>query len=1502
MATVRSDQSPSLSDHDLGLSPLNRNLVPQKSSTPSRRSHRPRTRSLVLKAASNANCISPRKKHRRGSSRESSPIIDLTADEENPIEIPAVLDDESPLRFTKRHSNSMAIPSSSSKPQSSISPNTHAGLDLSPIKRFETTEAMAPPVKPYLFSSPVKQRKTVTFSDDILPSSPAKLVETPRKSILKNPVSATSDLSPLDPNNTALWAAPAPSILRLIDTSSPLHSPTNPDFWQPGTIIQLEPKSKDLPHLVDGCMDVVQLDSFTKKFEVYATLNQVCKFNDHAVLAELFLGLPRSWLDSVEKSTSYKPRSNPAYIEVICRCLQRDILHTESVMLEKPDFARNDPFQSRVLSQALRLAANLLAIPTINTSIPIASIQWIYDHACDVIVSPVISKSLVLPYLAVIKDCHFGSKMRRAIFENGPSPLLEKMLFALLNIRSFPSSSLVNEKFVMLKNLIQHFPGLMAKNFHHWYTTLVINLCDTSFPLYAKVISMGVIALLEAARNYLDNTDICFAGRTFLESPLPDSQRSFTSDKLLSTNTQHSTRTIDFVIDSLTELIKSGFHKPALDIWVGVTLLCGRFDRGMENWRYLARWLLVHKMCFNESDVLAKVTAISSWKVIIYKMCCFELRDTNALAVACSETSRGGEAATPESGKKEDPLRSKTKLLIHIFVNITSFQNQQEIIDALHYAFMTILYNILNYQPRATSKYLHYFWDKIIQPVLINFYFKKGASNAHMHKLGFSIIDRLIRLNSSSEKPFSPVRCLSNETVSLSEINALNPKWVFVRFDRIMQILAVSFKLEDIDMESKLTLLNTFFNDLKFITKKEAHPSDTTFDIIDNLPLTLEILCKQNKVSYDSLFKLVVNLNDTFGAQNMIYDAAVESSYEILLKNTIQYFTSSQLHAIVTMIHGAVGEKNSLAFLYQLLRLNQIHHRGDVDSYIGDWLNSKKFSKLTNSEMVTAGRMFELLQQDYATISKKLIQHIVLLKADEFEKMVERLGIVKWSRPIFKFFIGLMHNAPYDHLKQTTINLIMAKWEREPCFLDILEYLVDNHYESEIIASVDEVAKKLALLEWDDQQKGILLVRTFFSRIQDPSTLDDLLAQFMDHMSTFSEHLDASWKQLPKTQARLAEAGLAEKSFDDSTETAMLIKQNELENLLENEIGSQQEREYGPVATGNEIVVDTKEVLQKASEEEVLEVNEEDKKAVGGEEVISSSEQEDSRDTTMNSMSQESDAGEESNNTKMVAQPSPPRRKTRRMAAKERENSLRHQQVVEISSDEPNQEAGEPEKKAQKGQKHHKDESPERREESDGIDDSIESLEMSSKTPASIPDPRKRNGEPIIVQGAKRQKSWQDRKQVSDSDDSAKRAAMTKTEAVDSRTQIVDSSTEGEKQSGLSSQSSSSCNSNSGSNRENKKDNDSFVNISCGSINFQGESSEATKPNEKDNGAEPPLPMVDEKPELEEPPRSAGQSFYEKLVGIIGTADDTEVQRLTPQERFHVETMMMRFMLKMRGG
>lgn len=1024
---------------------------------------------------------SPRVRTRKSS--RLTPVPSNDAPKRAVIDLTTATDDDAPSpikRLKKDRSASPAVRSRALSRRYNIRGEGTAHnleIDSSPIKRSRDENSDFRPPAAFL-SSPVKKKKSVAFSGNLvsdLGSSPVSTKQalyeempTPRKSILKSNVS-NHDMSPSDPNNASLWVKCANTI------TSSTNAPKNPMFWLPGTIIQLLPNSADLPQLIEGCMHVLADSAFDKKFEVYATLNHICKFNTVEALVKLFTIQSKPVL-----SSPIKPRERPSspsvnchnYINELSLFVQRDITSVEENIFAPMENKENDltaspgkgnPFTTRTLSQALKLMCFIMVTPELNVFLSVADVKWYYTHSCEMITKPTISKTLILPYLSILKDCKFFNKKKRLIFESGESTILEQVLFGLLKMKKFPSSSLVAEKYITFRNLVLNFPLMMARNFDRWFGLLVVNLCDLASPLHAKVVATGISCLLEVARNYLDNESILFSARKFLESPLAAEYESFSSEHSISTSgaqLEDVGTVIEFVIANLESLIHSSQQKQAMDIWVGLTLLAGGNESGFDSWKFLTKWLQVHKLCFNQSDTSVKIIALSSWKAVIHNMCYKDLKNLKNLLDPLLPNSPMKEAESKSKTllKVNEILRPKVKLLIYILVNMTSVENQKDIIDTLHGLFLSMIYTLINpLSIKSNIKYMHIYWDKIIQPVLTNFYFKKGLSSNYMNELGLDILNRLVKNASPiNEKNFNDIRCLSSEPVTLNEINSISPKWIVKWFDRIMQNIVLVFKAPNLSTEAKLTCFNTFLNSVKVVTKKEMKTSDSTFDLIDNIPFVLKVLFKHDKPSFELMFKLVINLNDTFGACNLINHEAEEDAhstvnvYSLILEQYLHQLNTTQVNDTLNLMYQAIGEKKNIVLILQLVQMNVELKRSDLDDIIATMLNTKKINKAYMLDLQLAGQIFQVIELNYGVAAKRLIQDVVLVKPDEFERLVAVLKVQKWTLPVFKFFIALIHDAPYFHLKQMGLNLILSKWENADTFLDLFTFLVDLKFDLEI--------------------------------------------------------------------------------------------------------------------------------------------------------------------------------------------------------------------------------------------------------------------------------------------------------------------------------------------------------------------------------------------------------------------------------------------------------------------
>lgn len=1049
---------------------------------------RPRTRSnrrLSAKRKADSKLGSPKSKSSTPKRRKSPlPVIDLTKSSEDDY-----VKEETPFQSPKNDNETNekhTVPLKNDSKELEDHKFQLSNPASSPIAKPSHFMDSPSPLKAVPNSSPIKRKKSVAFTawlETNTPSSPLCPLMTPRKSILKPNLANDEPLQ--DPNNTALWSTK--------DNSS--NSPSNPKFWTLGTIIQLPVNSSELFQLVRGCVKVLEDESFDKKFEVYASLNHICKFNSTELLQKLFIH-NGAVADSRTNSPSKSSDSN--FIGQIAVCIQRDIQTIEEKLFqnrppsvntspikgeddELPPLivspSKGDPFSIRTISQALKFIFFVLSDLELNQFLSLSSVTWFYHHSCDMVVNPQVTKTLLLPYLSIIKDVSVIGRKKKAIFQDEVTPLLEKMLFALLNMKSMSSSSLILEKFLTLRNLVTTFPIMMANHLDQWFGVLVVNLCDLTSPMYSKVIAVGISVLLEVAKTYLDNKNVLFSIRQFMKLPIPEQVKSFSSEHRITSSSSlakdQAPVAVDYVVSALHSLILNGQYKSAMDIWLGLTLLCNNTENGFERWSLLPQWLNVHKLCINSGDYGAIKIAIANWRGIIYNICINDLCDlrkyfeTNSPVLNLSSPASGTRSPLtpklPKSKKSQQEVtnvtRPKIRLLLHVLLSTESFQDKQEIIDLLHNVFLSIIYTLLNpLGNRNALKYTHFYWDRIIEEVFRLFYFKKNFSSAYMNELGINLLSRWLKGTSSTpvNANYNDLRCLSIEPVGLNEINCLPPRWVHARFERIFNTLGRIFELETISISNKLGVFNSFLNNLKLTTKKEMTPSNETLDIVDNLPAIMEVFYANNKPTYSNIQTLLINLIDTFTGAilmnnvNSREDSLIVNIYGLILKHASKNFEAHEVLQLLELLFNSVGDKNQFSFLFQVYTLQTESNKELFEKFVVDKVNYSKINAASNFELLLTSQLFKKLDNGYSIVAKKLFQDLVLLKEEEFSRRVAILKINNWTFPLFRYFITSVHGSPFAHLDKLIVKLLEIRMNDSDEFFPILQFLVELNYEFEL--------------------------------------------------------------------------------------------------------------------------------------------------------------------------------------------------------------------------------------------------------------------------------------------------------------------------------------------------------------------------------------------------------------------------------------------------------------------
>ena len=893
-------------------------------------------------------------------------------------------------------------------------------------------------------SSPVAKKKSVAFSDDLVTdcfSSPVK-TETPRKSILKS-CNFTVDSSPNNPNNTSLW-------VKSTESFSKSYGPANVDFWVQGNIVQLAPNSPELSTLISGCIKVLLDNSFNKRFEVYATLNNVCKTNSSETLVKCLCNL-----------------NGTNNVSVLTQLIKNDVVTIETKLFNPEEVKENfnpstksDPFRIRIVAQALKLLHFFMMDDSLNTFLPIEEIRWVYDHSSTMLVKNNISKALVSPYLLLIRDSKFTTKRKKLIFDN--SDIIEKMLSGLINMKPILSSSIMTEKFVCFRNFVNNFTGIMGKTFHHWIGVLVFQIFTVP-PSFGKCVTAGVNSLLEVAKVFLDNKNVLVSTKQFLSSPVPlDIISTFQEDSSSQNNQQNKDDAcINYLISKIQNLVNTGQCRAGVDIWLAITLLLGNQEGNFEKWNQLNRWLEIPKTCLKSTDSLVRLTSICSWRAIIYNMCQNDLNKVWKVVDSITKNPNIKDKST----EINNVLKPKVELVTLVFDTVNSKNLTDQELEAANNLFLMILYTLTNL--KSSTKYFHVYWDNLIQPIFLKFYFS-STSHPYLHQLGLKVLARLLQnSNPINEKNFNSLRTLVNEDLTLNEINSLPPRWVHSKFERIIQTLVVIFQLHNLQIPQKISILNSFFNNIKLVTKKEPKPSDATSDLIDNLSFLFTAFLKNNQLAYEMVHKLFINLHDVFDADSLVVhkgttkkDGTTRTVYGSILSKSIKGMSSAQQTELFELILSSVTEKNAVSFLTDMYNLRS--ESTLVKDVVLSLITSRKIA-VGKVELRLYGTMCQTLTDGFEVFVKKVLQSVI--DAGELKRSLEVLQINHWSQETFNFYLLLVRNSPNKVIREFTRNLVTQKVSDGIDVVELIKFFIKFEFDLEIHDLREVILQKASTLE-----------------------------------------------------------------------------------------------------------------------------------------------------------------------------------------------------------------------------------------------------------------------------------------------------------------------------------------------------------------------------------------------------------------------------------------------------
>lgn len=997
--------------------------------------------------------------------------------------------------------------------------------------------AMDGDVKQRLFqldSSPLKSqglpkvrncKKTVAFSKQLVVNSPEEspaflrnkdsmVDSTPRKSILKS--------SSLNEINMKHIESPLSS---KSGRDKRKQSAENPSFWQQGHIVQLEPNSAQIPSLIKGCVFVLGQKHFSKRFEVYATLNHIIKTNSFSIIAKVLISKPIAVSSPDKKNRVPGSADSTSYLQSLCTHIRRDIILIEEHLFsdddkENSNTSRNDPFLVRTLCQSLKLVNSLISDPELNQNLSLEDIYWFYEHACTIIVKEEITKTLAIPYLSIIKDVRQPSRKKRQTIEIQEA--IEKFPLrasqSLIEMKSFASSSIIIERFHALKNLILNFPQSLQQCINKWFQYYLFNLCDYESPFFLKYNFTGLSIFNEIINIILENE--YYSGRfsSILNMKVTRSIKSISYDGTLVipeiTQGSELKSAIVLVLNSLRE---SQHYRFAMEIWSDLSFLMLSDTCDIDHISGLGEWFQVHQDCLSLGNISVQISALSCWKKVGMQLtkkvcdCLINRSDDNQNSPHKSNLSKTNETSNDTC----DLILN----MFHILENKTS-----ETFDAIHGNFLCILYAILNsFSTSISSKYLHIFWDKIINPILVDFYFRKVKINQDGTHLGVQILTYLLKAQkSTSRKYLDSYKTTCNEVIGLNEINTLTPKWVFYRSDHVLNTITAAIKQKGISADMKLDVLHAYFNNIRSIVRNEMKQSSNTNFILERTYLILESLFELHDLDAKRLQRLTSMLLFTFDISGFPEYSSATKDFNIfqqLIIKSTDILDDGSLYDLLDMIYSHARENQKLDILLFLETYDNNNNMSLFKTFTTEKLKNKKIDKLSKPEIEFARRLFRTTKSGFETLFKRLIQDLVLLKLEDFENYTKLLGVSEWTLPVFKYFIELLHNAPHNSLKQLTLNLIIQKWEDDQMFIDVFKFLVSSKFDLEIYNLKANLMKKYKTLQGFYQFQFRLMWKQYLTDVHKSGNLcllDELLSLSLEN-GLDTQNFGDIIENLPKT-------------------------------------------------------------------------------------------------------------------------------------------------------------------------------------------------------------------------------------------------------------------------------------------------------------------------------------------------------------------------------------------------
>ncbi|KAF6008311.1 hypothetical protein HII13_004096 [Brettanomyces bruxellensis] len=423
------------------------------------------------------------------------------------------------------------------------------------------------------------QEQHLTSSPMAPPSTPA----TPQSASPKR-VAFSSDLESSPTPSSPIKGAPEPrSILKHAKDSGPsanlsmeiVHRDlSRNESWPDGYVIHNLLGSATLrSKVIAECVLGLSNPGFTKKYEVFATINEIIKSNSRDSAKSLF---------------------GTQQVHILARSIDCDLESTAKELKNG-----SNAFRIRTSIQGLKVLTFLM----VHYQVKGAS-TMLKRIAC-MLASANLSKGLAAAILLLLKD------------QQNPvvSSAVETITGSILQMKYFMSATIITEKLMTIKKLINMHPAVMSKLSYQWLSHVLCCILNTEVPSYERIVNACIYVIYEFSKNTESKDSVLQLMNETLNSNA-SSIRASTMSSL-----DANTKVVDALTLTLVYMINRGLCAQALDIWTYTTFMMGyRLTNQVDlnSWPGLGHWLKVFDEAFQSKSDDIKVAALGSWRAVLF--------------------------------------------------------------------------------------------------------------------------------------------------------------------------------------------------------------------------------------------------------------------------------------------------------------------------------------------------------------------------------------------------------------------------------------------------------------------------------------------------------------------------------------------------------------------------------------------------------------------------------------------------------------------------------------------------------------------------------------------------------------------------------------------------------------------------------------------------------------------------------------------------------------------